>query len=453
MSKAEIFYKDIGDYLNREDKLKIVKEAHDILSLEPQMKVLQPNEAGDWINQRNSEFENYIMLASEKKFDAETQSFFTIHSLGTATNRDNWVYNFSKINLKKNIKKTITHYNEQLELHISGKIKELVYDSTKGNWTRDWLNQRKRGVKFSENENEYRISLYRPFTKLNTYFDDNLNQERYQMPKLFPSQEYKNIVICVHGLGGKRDFSAIIANYIPDLNTLEAGTQCFPLYWYEKRENNAQGELFEKENEYTRHSAISNFILDQAKTRYGSKITREDIFYYVYGMLHSPSYRKTYANDLKKMLPRLPLVEDAKDFWAFSKAGRNLADLHLNYEEQEKPKEVKVSGIESGNFVVSNSKMEFLAKDKKDTIRYNSDITISNIPAKAYEYIVNGKSAIEWIMERYAITTHKESGIKNNPNDWAIEHDNPRYILDLLLSVITVSVETVEIVEGLPGGL
>ena len=155
-----------------------------------------------------------------------------------------------------------------------------------------------------------------------------------------------------------------------------------------------------------------------------------------------------FANDLKKILPRLPLVEDLLDFWKFSKAGRALAALHINYETVPAYEEVKVAGADSSFFKVE--KMRFPKKDQKDTIHYNSKITITNIPAKAYEYVVNGKSAIEWIMERYAVTTHKESGIKNDPNDWAEEVGNPRYILDLLLSIINVSVQTVDIVNALP---
>jgi len=254
---------------------------------------------------------------------------------------------------------------------------------------------------------------------------------------------------------------AIIRNK-SGLNSLEAGSQCFPLYWYEKREKTQKGLFENSDDGYIRHDAISDFILEQSKTRYGGKVVKKDIFYYVYGLLHHPDYRKTFANDLKKMLPRLPLVEKATDFWTFVDAGRKLADLHLNYEEQKKLKEVTVSGSEKGIFTVE--KMRFNTKKwgegkwgegksgelKKDEIIYNPYITISNIPQKAYEYIVNGKSAIEWVMERYAVTTHKESGIKNDPNDWAVEHDNSQYILDLLLSVITVSIKTVDIVAGLP---
>jgi predicted helicase len=166
------------------------------------------------------------------------------------------------------------------------------------------------------------------------------------------------------------------------------------------------------------------------------------------GFLHSPGYREAFANDLKKMLPRILLVDDVRDFWAFSNAGRALANLHINYESVPAYDGVTVTGAESGFYAVE--KMRFPHKEQKDTILFNSKITVFNIPPEAYEYVVNGKSAIEWIMERYQVTVHKDSGIKNDPNDWAEEVGNPRYILDLLLSVVNVSVQTVAIVRGLP---
>ena len=222
----------------------------------------------------------------------------------------------------------------------------------------------------------------------------------------------------------------------------------FPLYYYEARVIK-QTNLFEKSGvEYVRRDGVSDFILKQARERYGNMVSKEDIFYYVYGFLHSPTYRETFAADLKKMLPRLPLVEKTEDFWAFSKAGRKLAELHINYESVPAAEDVKVKGAESGHFTVE--KMRFPSKEDKSSIIYNSRITIENIPAEAYEYIVNGKSAIEWILERYQVKVDKDSGIKNDPNDWATEVGNPRYILDLILSVIRVSVETVGIVKGLP---
>jgi predicted helicase len=454
--KANIYYYDIGDYLSRKEKFSFLTTNKSFLNNEIKIQLLVPNEKGDWINKRNSKFEDFIPIEPENKFLINSNSFFIAQSLGTATNRDNWVYNYSLFVLQKNIKKTIKHYNEQLSLYISGSITEPLRDSTKGNWTRDWLNQLKKRSKIEEKKDEYRLTLYRPFTKVNSYFDDDLNQERYKLIKLFPTNDHQNTIICVSGLNTRLDNTSVfISNMITDLNMLDSGTQCFPLYWYEKKEK-VQGNLFEKMNDdYIRHDAISDFILEQAKTRYGGKVTKEDIFYYVYGILHSPEYRKTFANDLKKMLPRLPLLEKPADFWTFSKTGRELADLHLNYEDKESPKDVLINGkpipkkpFPEGQLIVNQ--MKFPAKDKKDTIIYNQHIIVSNIPQKAYEYVINGKSAIEWIMERYSVTTHKESGIKNDPNDWAAEHENTQYILDLLLSVITVSIKTVDIVTGLP---
>jgi predicted helicase len=235
------------------------------------------------------------------------------------------------------------------------------------------------------------------------------------------------------------------------LNCLDAGTQCFPMYYYEEAKDAAN--LFDSaEGKYVRRDGITDFILGQARERYGKRVAKEDIFYYVYGLLHSPDYRETFSNDLKKMLPRIQLVEIVKDFWAFSKAGRALADLHINYETVPPAPGVVVKGASSTNLTVE--KMRFGKKvngqTPKDTIFYNPSITVSNIPAEAYDYIVNGKSAIEWIIDRYQVKTDKKSGIKNDPNDWAKETDNPSYILDLLLSVINLSLQTNTIVASLP---
>ncbi len=238
----------------------------------------------------------------------------------------------------------------------------------------------------------------------------------------------------------------MISNVVPDLG-LNAACQCFPLYWYERVEHKQRGFFDTQDSDYVRHDGITDFILEQAR-QIDFKITKEDIFYYVYDFLHLPAYRETFAADLKKMLPRIPLVENPADFWAFSKAGRDLADLHLNYETVAPCPDVVVSGAEHENFHVE--KMRFKSKDDKSTIVFNPYITVSNIPLKAYDYVVNGRSAIEWVMERYQIKTDKDSGITNDPNDWAIEHNQPRYILDLPLSVITVSMETNKIVENLP---
>ena len=208
-----------------------------------------------------------------------------------------------------------------------------------------------------------------------------------------------------------------------------------------------------------RHDGITDWILEKARKQYtcsprdvsrnvstARQITKEDIFYYVYGILHSPKYRETFANDLKKSLPRIPLVEKAEDFWAFSRAGRELGALHVNYETGKMSDDVTVIGAESGNYIVKKMKFD---KDKR-ILYYNSDIRIENIPIEVDEYIVNGRSALGWLVDQYQVSTDKASGIVNDPNDWAREHDYPRYILDLVLRIIELSMRTVEIVRGLP---
>lgn len=446
--KATIYYKDIGDYLSREDKLKIVKETKSFMSPSLELAQLQPNEHGDWISQRNDAFDNFIPLEYNKKDIKNSPSFFVSKSVGNVSSRDSWVYNFSFEILRKNITKTISYYNNERELINKGENLEPIVDSTFGSWSRDWKNFLKKNIEIKNIESQYRLASYRPFVKINFYFDDYLNQERYQLPKLYPNNDLKNTVISISCMGSNKELSTLISNCIPDFHYI-GDSHCFPLYYYEENTSSQKG-LFDESNEsdYIRRDAISDFILERAKQQYGKNVTKADIFYYVYGFLYSKEYRETFEADLKKMLPKLPLVEDVRHFWAFSKAGRELAELHLNYETIAPHPDVIVQGEALNNFKVD--KMKFIKKGQKDTIIYNSSIVISNIPEEAYEYVVNGKSAIEWILERYAVTTNKDSGISNNPNDWATEHNQPRYILDLLLSVINVSVQTVDIVSKLP---
>jgi len=457
--KATIHYHDIGDYLNREEKLSIVKKFATVGNEAMKWKTLSPNEHGDWISQRNDVFETFIPFEPEKKFDLKSQTIFNAYAIGVSTNRDAWVYNFSTKEIEKNLKRTIEFYNKQQKDFATAKAKNskltvedfIDSDPTKISWTVNLKKDLERSNVNIYKEDEIKTSVYRPFTKQRLYFDKHFIERPGLSQKFFPNSAVKNIVISITG-EGNLGFSVLIADMMPDLcftKTGNGGAQTFPLYYYEERQKTKLG-LFDEggDSEFIRRDGVSDFIFERAKTMYGKTINKEDIFYYVYGFLHSPEYRILFANDLKKMLPRLPLVEDVRDFWKFSKAGRALAALHINYETVPAYKDVKVTGTESSFFTVE--KMRFPKKDQKDTIHYNSKITISNIPAKAYEYVVNGKPSIEWIMERYAVTTHKESGIKNDPNDWAKEVGNPRYILDLLLSIINVSVQTVDIVEGLP---
>ena len=422
-----------------------------------QLETLSPNEHGDWISQRHDVFETFVRVDSEKKFDVKSHSFFVVNSRGNETSRDAWVYNFSKGLVEATMKSMVEFYNLQVDSYSVAKQKTpslnvnecIETNPEKISWSSSLISNLERCVKAGF-EPDYIVSgLYRPFYKQHLYLGDKMIHRRGQMVEFFPKPSTKNLLICVSGVGGTKDFTAILTNAIPDVQ-LQFNGQCFPLYYYEERQKQGRGlfDTDESGSEHLRRDGVSDFILERGKKQYGKNVTKEDIFYYVYGSLHSPEYRKTFANDLKKMLPRLPLVDEPKMFWAFSKAGRKLAELHINYETVPAYKGVKVTGADSGFYTVE--KMRFPKKDQRDTIHYNSKITISNIPAKAYEYVVNGKSAIEWIMERYKVTVHKDSGIKNDPNDWAKEVGNPKYILDLLLSIINVSVQTMMIVDGLP---
>ncbi len=454
-NKATIHYKDIGDYLTREEKLNIIQEITSVACKNFNSQILQPNEHNDWLNQRNELFETYTPIGD--KDNKNKDKFFEIYSGGIVTSRDSWCYNSSSEILTKNMSATIDFYNNQREeFHKTNqKDVEKFIDTNAINisWSVNIKNKLKSNIAINYSDAQIRMSLYRPFQMQNIYYDKIFNERQLQIPKIYPTKEHQNLCICILGTGVTREFSTIITNIIPDLQLLQNG-QTFPLYWYEEKEakTSKQQSLFinndNEEEKYIKHDGVTDFIHQMAKEKYGHKVTKEDIFYYVYGILHSKDYRTKFAADLKKMLPRIPLVDKVEDFWTFSNAGRDLAKLHLNYEDQAPLSSVKVTGDETGNFIVN--KMKFKSKEDKSEIIYNDYIKISNIPAEAYEYVVNGKSAIEWILDRYQVTIHKESQIKNDPNDWAREHNKPRYILDLLLSVISLSVATVKIVNSLP---
>lgn len=456
VEKATIHYHDIGDYLSREEKLAIVKKFKSVGNKQMIWKTLHPNEHGDWLKQRNEIFNNFIPMAPEKKYNVKCDSFFVAYSNGLASGRDFFVYNSSIDMVVNKVTEMVEFYNNQsskfqLERKINpkAKIKNFVeYDSTKISWTDVFLRDAEKGLSYSIDESRIGQSLYRPFFKQMLCYDKTVIHRTYQLPKIFPELNTDNLLIIISGKGASKEFSSLMTDVVPNYHTLDTD-QCFPLYYYEEREKNNPSLFDESEkNDYIRRDGISDFIFEKATDIYGRDVIKEDLFYYVYGLLHSPEYRETFSNDLKKMLPRIPLVDDVKDFWSISNSGRELAELHLNYEEVPRYDSVKVIGEDSGFYRIE--KMKFPKKDQKDTIIYNSHITIENIPSEAYEYVVNGKSAIEWIMERYQVKTDKDSGITNDPNDWSDEVGNPRYILDLLLSVINVSVQTVEIVNSLP---
>lgn len=457
--KAKIFYHDIGDYLSREDKLKKIKGFGDISHPMMMWKELSPNEHNDWINHRNETYSSFIPMVPDKKFNKKAKAFFVLNSLGVGSSRDAWVFNSSLHALKENIGRTVDFYNQQVALWCERedrniKVEDFISnDSTKISWSSSLIPNVSKGVFISTSDN-YIESSYRPFFKQKLYFGEKLIHRRGQIDILFP-EGYSNIVICVNCISNK-GASCLITDCAPDIHYV-GDTQVFPLYWYDDSTSDIV-DLFNQYSEkdvldkYDRKDGISDFILSEARKQYGVKVKKEDVFYYVYGFLHSKDFKDTFEADLKKSLPRLPLVDKPEDFWAFSKAGRELAELHLNYETVEPYQGVEFEenpvcgyGVEKMRFGKIDSKTA-----DKSTIIFNGGLTIRNIPLEAYDYVVNGKSAIEWIMERYQITTDSKSGILNDPNKWAEEHDDEKYIFNLVLRMITVSLETMKIVNSLP---
>ena len=455
---CELYYHDIGDYLTREQKLEIVRGFGSIAAGAMPWRRVTPNDSGDWINQRHPEFQGFMPLGD--KDDATATRIFSTYSLGLVTNRDFWTYNYGRGAVEANMRRMIDFYNAEVNryratfdgqpadasLDVAGFINP---DATKISWTRSLKQELGKGRNHAFDPSCIVQSMYRPFSKQWLYFNRRFNEMVYQMPCLFPTPEHGNRVISVTGIGASRAFSALMADAIPNLHMHDTG-QCFPLYWYERPAE--PGLLLggaPADNGYVRRDAITDEALSVFHGHYHDpSIGKEDIFYYVYGILHSPEYRSRYETDLKKMLPRVPF---GPDFWGFSKAGRELAKWHLGYESVE-PYPLTESSPELGLDPKGHYRAEKMvfAKNGKDvdrtTIIYNSKVRLSGIPLEAYEYVVNGKPAIEWVMERYAATTDKDSGIRNDPNAWS---DDPRYIVDLVKRIVRVSLETVRIVRDL----
>jgi len=488
---GQIYYHDIGDDLKTEEKLTKISELINIDGINQinGWQEITPDKHHDWINQRDESFAQHISLGDKKNKGQAV--IFENYSLGVATNRDAWCYNFSKNKLAKNMKEMIRFYNSELDRYKKAKaageeIKDInkfvSVDTTKISWTDMVKNDLERGLMHSFCKEHLIESVYRPFTKEWLYYDKSFNQRRYQMPKIFPDASVENKVIHVAGNGARSGFSVLITNNLPDLQHQDNG-QCFPLKLFEPKtgfqeSQNQEAEnlgdlfgnqtsknpsLFDKkiEENFTVKDGITDAGLKHFQDFYqdvGLKINKEDLFYYIYGILHSEDYRSRFSDNLSKELPRIPRVKKSEDFWKFSESGRKLAALHLNYETVE-PYAVNfscgalgVNMLKDEDFRVEKMKFAKIIKETdKSKIIYNHKITLENIPLEAYEYVVNGKPAIEWVMERQGVSTHKESGIVNDANDFAIETmKNPRYPLDLLLRVITVSLETIKIVSSLP---
>lgn len=449
--EAVLRYRDIGDYLSREEKLDIIAREGSIARTD--WEVLVPNEAADWINHRDENYGIYQPIGDKKdKGKPTTPGVFQLYSRGLATSRDAWVYNFSEPAVEDNVRRMIEFYNSQIG------VEQPDMDSTKISWNRSLLNFRAQGRTLAFEQESMRDSLYRPFCKQTAYFNRELNDMVYQLPKFFPSPAHKNIAIMMPAGKSAEYFSALMLDMIPAL-TPNGGNQVFPLYTYEPAVeedggfnlNLGGGEVVDG---YTRKENITDATLAAYRGTYGDEgIAKEDIFYYIYALLHHPEYREKYAADLMKMLPRIPLV---KGFWDYSRVGCALSKLHLGYESVEPyPLDEVVSSpapedLEECFEFYRVQKLEFGPKKDKTRIKYNGHLTLKGIPEEAYEYQVNGRSALEWVIDRYQVKTDKESLITNDPNDYCRAVNNPRYIVDLVKRLVTVSLETQKLVGTLP---
>ncbi len=460
---CQLRYHDIGDYLSSEEKLTIVEDFASIDNIPWQR--LRPNAAGDWAEQRDPAFSRFAPLGD--KDTASPDVLFNFYSYGVVTNRDQWVYDSSAPGLQHKMHRMIAAYNEETARYEKAcvgksrddrpKIESVVStDARRISWTRALKADASRFKRYDYDENAIVAAAYRPFNKQWMYFNRRFNEMVNRVPAMFPTPRHGNIVISSTGVADRKGYSALVTDHVPNMHLTDTG-QCFPLYWYERAdeaEGQPQAEMFTDAalpdaEGYIRRDAISDWALGEYCRRYGDEtITKEDIFWYVYGILHSPEYKDRFASDLKKMVPRIPY---AADFRAFSNAGRELGQWHLSYETVEPyPLEENYNRLVMEDSDWRVHKMVFGKRGgekDKSVIVFNQHVTLKGIPLTAYDYVVNGKSALDWIMERYAVSIHKESGIRNDPNDWS---DDPRYIVDLVKRIVRVSIETVRIVASLP---
>ncbi|GHS53621.1 hypothetical protein VN1169_13620 [Helicobacter pylori] len=438
---SAIHYYDIGDYLKREAKLNLLANFENLDSVP--FEKITPNNKGDWINQRNDDFEKLIPLKRDKKL--QNPSVFDINSGGVVSGRDPWVYNFSKNALMCSVQKCIDTYNADLKrfnVHFREAFKqrtkgvkkadlykhlndrEITTDKTEIAWTRSLKNHLLKNQKLQESSQEcVRLALYRPFNKQWLYFDKNLNEEQSQLKKIFPDKNAQNVVINT-GVGNGKNFSALVSDAIPDTHFI-GDAKAYPLYYYDDLGN--------------RYNAISGYALNLFRRHYkDNAITEEEIFYYIYAIFHHKGYLEKYKNSLAKEVPHIALSDDFKEL---STLGKELAELHLNYEKGEMHASIQRATLMNAE-VEGYYDVDKMTK-KGDSIIYNQNITITKIPQKAFDYVINGKSAIDWVIELYQKTMDKESLIENNPNDYK----GGKYVFELLCRVIKLSEKSVDLIE------
>jgi predicted helicase len=446
-----LHYKDIGDYLDRATKLATLEE-NSLASLD--WVEVVPNQYGDWINQRDPNYENYPLIADRR--DQTGRTIFAQSSNGLATSRDAWVYNYSEEKVSSNAECMIDFYNREIDRWEEAKRPANVDifvdgDPTKISWSSSLKNRFRAGKKIDPTDTGVRPSTYRPFNKQHLAANVSVLERPALIQRAFPTPDTTNIGFYNVGAGSAVPFSVLMLDAIPDLHVTGAGSggQFFARYSYS---HPAEDTLLTTP---TLRDNITDWALSEYRKTYGD-VSKDDIFFYVYGLLHSAEYRTTYESELKKTLPRIPQVKGRESFDAFVKAGRELSSLHIGYETVDPYPltETFATVAPEGEFDrYAVTKMKYGGKSgawDKTVIKYNPYITIEGIPEEAQRYVLGARSGLDWILERYQVKTHKPSGIVNDPNDWSREHGQPRFIIDLIGKITTVSLETMRIVDALP---
>ena len=459
-----IRYHQIGAGLTREQKLELL--GNQTLE-EIEWQEVVPNPEGDWVEQRDNDFSMWPIMG-DKRGTSSSIRIFDNYSMGVVTSRDAWCYNFSRPELLRNVKDSIEFYNREVERisalpHVPEDADQVIHiDSTQFKWDRINKRQVLKGRKIKFDPEKVRTSSYRPFSKTNLYFDpqQQMNNCVYQLSNIFPTPQHHNLGIAVMAPRPAAEFAALMLSSIPDLAVFIYAIQFFPRWTYVK--SDTEGTLsFDAGDEldefgYRRIDNISDEILQLYQAAVGTLVHKDDVFYYIYGILLDPTYRRRFAGDLKKILPHIPTPSSLERFQHVADVGRRLADLHLDYEKAELyPLDVQLRpGASASNRETWRvDKMKWKSKADHSAIIYNNAVTIAGIPDAAHDYMLGSRSALEWIIDRYQVKTDKASGIVNDPNDWCDEHDDPTYIVDLIKKITTVSVGTVELVAELGGKL
>ena len=447
---CRILYRDIGDYLKREEKLRLLRDAGSIAGIDD-WREITPNRHHDWIDQRSEDFQRLYPLGSkEVKAGKGEDAVFQLFSRGYATSRDAYLYNFSRQSCAENARLAGENYMSAMQVaeeRPEYRLDETVrLHSTNIRWDRELKNNLKRRREITYSAERVLKTQYRPFVKQYCYVEYILVNNKYRMDSIFPMPDGDNRAICVPGVGSTKPFSVLVTDSMPDLELISKG-QCFPRYRYQAP-SDAQGRLLGLEDDLERFDNITDTTLRKFRTHYqDSSITKDAVFDYVYGLLHAPGYRERFANDLSKALPRIPL---AQDFHAFAQAGNQLTTLHLGYETcAEHPLELNFTGEGAPrpeHFRVGKQKMRFADAAKSELI-INDHIRLTSIPAEAHQYEVNGRTPLEWLIDRYRITQDTHSGIVNDPNAW---FDQPQDLIATFRRIVHLSVATTRIVAQLP---